>query len=266
MNLEEKYENLKKIISSYESCAVAFSGGVDSSFLSKVCYDVLGEKAIAITVVSPMLPESELKDAMDVSSFVGIKHYFIKDDEIEDKVAENPVDRCYHCKKTEFGNVKEFAELKGVTTIFDGTNLDDLGDYRPGMQAVSELGVISPLKDAEFTKEDIREMSKILNLKTWDKPSFACLASRVPYGEKITTEKLSKIEKSEEFLKQFGFKQFRVRAHEDIARIEVAPEEREKIFSTDIMDKISVELKSYGFKFVCLELEGYSLGSMNKLI
>ena len=126
MNLEEKYENLKKIISSYESCAVAFSGGVDSSFLSKVCYDVLGEKAIAITVVSPMLPESELKDAMDVSSFVGIKHYFIKDDEIEDKVAENPVDRCYHCKKTEFGNVKEFAELKGVTTIFDGTNLDDL--------------------------------------------------------------------------------------------------------------------------------------------
>jgi uncharacterized protein len=186
MNLEEKYENLKKIISSYESCAVAFSGGVDSSFLSKVCYDVLGEKAIAITVVSPMLPESELKDAMDVSSFVGIKHYFIKDDEIEDKVAENPVDRCYHCKKTEFGNVKEFAELKGVTTIFDGTNLDDLGDYRPGMQAVSELGVISPLKDAEFTKEDIREMSKILNLKTWNKPSFACLASRVPYGEKIT--------------------------------------------------------------------------------
>lgn len=266
MNLEEKYENLKNLISKYESCTVAFSGGVDSSFLSKVCYDVLGERAIAITVVSPMLPESELKDAMDVSSFIGIKHYFIKDEIIEDKVAENPADRCYHCKKTEFGNVKKLSEEKGIKIVFDGTNLDDMGDYRPGMKAVAELGVISPLKEAGFTKADIREMSKILNLKTWDKPSFACLASRVPYGEKITVAKLNKIEKSEEFIKKVGFKQFRVRAHEDIARIEIAPEEREKLFNINLMDEISKELKSYGFKFVCVELEGYSLGNMNKMI
>lgn len=266
MNLNNKYENLKNLISKYESCTVAFSGGVDSSFLSKVCYDVLGERAIAITVVSPMLPESELKDAMDVSSFIGIKHYFIKDEIIEDKVAENPADRCYHCKKTEFGNVKKLSEEKGIKIIFDGTNLDDMGDYRPGMKAVAELGVISPLKEVGFTKDDIREMSKILNLKTWDKPSFACLASRVPYGEKITVAKLSKIEKSEEFIKKAGFKQFRVRAHEDIARIEIAPEEREKLFNINLMDEISKKLKSYGFKFVCVELEGYSLGNMNKLI
>lgn len=266
MNLNNKYENLKKIISKYGSCAVAFSGGVDSSFLSKVCYDVLGEKAIAITVVSPMLPESELKDSKDVSSFIGIKHYFIKDEIIEDKVAENPADRCYHCKKIEFGNVKKLSEEKGINIVFDGTNLDDVGDYRPGMKAISELGIISPLRDAGLTKQDIRDLSKNLDLKTWDKPSFACLASRVPYGEKITVEKLSKIEKSEEFIKKFGFKQFRVRVHGDIARIEIAPDEREKLFNINLMDEISKELKSYGFKFVCVELEGYSLGNMNKLI
>lgn len=266
MDLMLKYENLKKEIAKYDSCAVAFSGGVDSSFLSKVAYDVLGENAIAVTIVSPMLPESELNDSKEVSSFIGIKHYLFQDKEIEEAVAKNPKDRCYHCKKTEFGNVKSFALEKGINTVFDGTNLDDVSDYRPGMKAVSELGVISPLKDAELTKQDIRDLSKMLNLKTWSKPSFACLASRIPYGDRITLEKLSRVEKAEAFLKEEGFKQYRVRVHDDIARIEVAPEERVKMLDLTLMDKVSKTIKSFGFKFVCMELEGYSLGSMNKLI
>lgn len=266
MDLMAKYENLKKEIAKYDSCAVAFSGGVDSSFLSKVAYDVLGEKSIAVTIVSPMLPESELDDAKEVSSFIGIKHYLFEDEEIEEVVAQNPKDRCYHCKKTEFGNVKKFALEKGIKTVFDGTNLDDVSDYRPGMKAVSELGVISPLKNVGLTKQDIRDLSKILKLKTWDKPSFACLASRIPYGDRITVEKLSRVEKAEAFLKNEGFVQYRVRVHQDIARIEVAPEERIKMLDLDLIDKISKTIKDFGFKFVCMELEGYSLGSMNKLI
>lgn len=266
MDLMVKYDNLKKEIAKYDSCAVAFSGGVDSSFLSKVAYDVLGNNAIAVTIVSPMLPESELNDAREVSSFIGIKHYLFKDEEIEEVVATNPKDRCYHCKKTEFGNVKNFALEKGISIVFDGTNLDDVNDYRPGMKAVSELGVISPLKDAGLTKQDIRDLSKMLNLKTWDKPSFACLASRIPYGDRITVEKLSRVEKAEAFLKSEGFIQYRVRVHDDIARIEIAPEERAKMLDLSLMDKISKTIKEFGFKFVCIELEGYSLGSMNKLI
>ena len=264
--LNQKYEKLKKIITGYGKATVAFSGGVDSSFLSKVCYDILNENAMAITVVSPLLPKSELRDAADVAEFIGIKHVIIEDNGIDEKVAENPVDRCFHCKKIEFGTIKNKSMEYGIETVLDGSNYDDLSDYRPGLKALQELNISSPLREAGLTKDEIRELSKSMNLKTWSKPSYACLASRVPYGEIINIGKLSRIEKSEDFLRSKGFRQYRVRSHEDIARIEIAPDERDKIFNTLLMDEISKEIKSYGFTYVCLELEGYKTGSLNSKI
>jgi pyridinium-3,5-biscarboxylic acid mononucleotide sulfurtransferase len=266
LNLEEKYQNLKNMISKAGKAAVAFSGGVDSSFLSKVCYDVLKENSLAITIVSPMIPKSEIEDAKDLAKFIGIKHLLIEDNIIDDIVAENPVDRCFHCKKIEFSTIQKIALENGIDIVFDGSNIDDLSDYRPGLKALKELKIVSPLREAGLTKEEIRELSKRLNLKTWNKPAFACLASRIPYGEKITIKALDKIERSEDFLKSKGFKQFRVRSHGDIARIELSPNEREKIFNIQIMDEISKELKSYGFNYVCMELEGYKTGSLNTQI
>jgi uncharacterized protein len=266
LNTNEKFLNLKRIITQLGKAAVAFSGGVDSSFLSKVCYDVLGENALAVTVVSPLLPKSEIEDAKEIARSIGIKHLLIEDNVIEDAVAENPPDRCYFCKKIEFLNIKEASLKYGIDVVLEGSNFDDLSDYRPGLIALNELKILSPLRKAELTKKEIRELSKKMNLKNWDKPAYACLASRIPYGEKITYNKLKKIEKSEDFLKQKGFKQFRVRSHNDTARIEVAPEERKKLFNTELMDTISKELKSYGFIFVSMDLEGYKTGSLNSIL
>jgi pyridinium-3,5-biscarboxylic acid mononucleotide sulfurtransferase len=263
LTINEKYENLKNIIRKNGKAAVAFSGGVDSSFLSKVTYDVLKENSMAITIVSPMIPKSEINDAKEVAVFIGIKHILIEDNVIEDVVSKNPVDRCFHCKKIEFSTIQKTAKENGIDTVYDGSNMDDLSDYRPGLKALKELNIVSPLREAGLSKEEIRELSKRLNLKTWDKPAFACLASRIPYGELITIEKLNKVEKAEDYLRSKGFQQFRVRNHEDIARIELAPNEREKIFNAELMDNISKELKSYGFVYVCMELEGYKTGSLN---
>ncbi|WP_243348336.1 ATP-dependent sacrificial sulfur transferase LarE [Parabacteroides sp. FAFU027] len=266
MTLQDKYERLKAIIANTGKAAVAFSGGVDSTFLSKVCHDVLQENAIAITLVSPMNAQSEMKDAEEMAQFIGITHYMVQDGEIDDVVAANPVDRCYHCKKIEFTNILEKARECNIFTVFDGSNIDDLSDYRPGLKALSELKIVSPLREAGLTKSDIRQLSKELGLKTWDKPAFACLASRVPYGEKITPLKLSKIDRSEDYLRSLGFVQFRVRSHGDMARIEVSPTEREKLFDAEKLDMISQKLKSFGYLYVCMELEGYKTGSLNREI
>jgi pyridinium-3,5-biscarboxylic acid mononucleotide sulfurtransferase len=266
MNLNEKYTKLRDQIKSLKKAAVAFSGGVDSSLLAKVCCDVLGDNAVAITLVSPMNPQSEILDAKEIAASIGIKHILIEDDSIEGKVAANPVDRCYHCKKVEFGSIREKAEELGFPIVLDGSNHDDLSDYRPGIKALSELSISSPLREAGLTKNEIRELSKELGLKTWDKPALACLASRVPYGEPITKEVLGRIEKAEDYLRTLGFRQFRVRSHGTIARIEVSPEERVKMFDTSVMDAVSRTLKSFGYIFVALELEGYKTGNMNKEI
>jgi pyridinium-3,5-biscarboxylic acid mononucleotide sulfurtransferase len=266
MNMNEKYKKLTEKIQSFEKAAVAFSGGVDSSLLAKVCFDILGENAIAITLVSPMNPKSEIEDAKTIAESIGISHVLIEDDIIEGKVAENPVDRCYHCKKIEFASIREKAAELGFSIVLDGSNHDDLSDYRPGIKALSELSICSPLRDAQLTKKEIRELSKELGLKTWDKPALACLASRVPYGEPITKEVLSRIEKAEDYLRSLGFRQFRVRSHGTIARIEVSPEERVKMFDASVMDSVSRSLKSFGYIFVALELEGYKTGNMNKEI
>ena len=266
MELQDKYEKLKTIIAETGKAAVAYSGGVDSTLLSKVAFDVLKEKSIAITLVSPMNAQSEMKDAEDLAKEIGITHYMINDDEIEDEVLANPVNRCYHCKKVEFTRILEKAHEKKITIVFDGSNVDDMSDYRPGLQALSELKVISPLRLAGLTKSDIRELSHELGLRTWNKPALACLGSRIPYGERITIEKLTRIDKSEDYMRTLGFIQFRVRSHGDMARIEVSPEERTKLFDEKLLDTISKQLKSYGYQYVCLEMEGYITGSLNRVI
>lgn len=266
MTIDEKYELLLKTISSRGSAAVAFSGGVDSSFLCRAAAEALGERAIAITVVSPMLPRSEIDWAKRIAAQVGIAHYFVDDPKIEDAVAANPADRCYHCKKIEFGNILAAAKAHGVACVLDGSNLDDLGDYRPGLRALEELGIASPLREAGLSKAEVRELSRRLGLPTWDKPAFACLASRIPYGERIDAEKLARVEKAEDALRGFGFRQFRVRSHGDIARIEVAPEERSSFFDGKKLDAISKTIKDCGFLYVAFELEGYAMGNLNRAI
>ncbi|MDD2612881.1 MAG: ATP-dependent sacrificial sulfur transferase LarE [Bacteroidales bacterium] len=263
---ERKYEALKKYINKLDNAAVALSGGVDSSLLAKVCFDVLGDRSIAITIVSPMLSKKELVDAQRVASVIGIRHILLPEKEIESEVRQNPVNRCYFCKKIEFGLVIEEAKRYGVKQVLDGSNADDISDYRPGAKAAKELQVKSPLQVVGLTKNEIRELSRMFSLPTSNKPAFACLASRIPYGEEITGEKLERIEKAEVFLQSLGFCEMRVRSHDTIARIEVAPTEREKLFDTELMDRVSQKLKSYGFLYVCMELEGYSLGSLNRKV
>ena len=262
--LTEKYRRLVECIAARGSAAVAFSGGVDSSFLCHAATDALGDRAIAVTIVSPMLPKSEIDCAGAVARQVGIQHIAIEENEIEEDVAANPRERCYFCKKREFGRIIEAAQERGFAAVLDGSNVDDLGDYRPGLKALEELGVASPLREAGLTKADIRELSRRLGLPTWDKPAFACLASRIPYGEHIDSAKLSRIERAEDYLRSLGFRQFRVRSHGDIARIEAAPEERRRFFDETALDNISRTLKSFGFLYVAFELEGYVMGSMNK--
>jgi pyridinium-3,5-biscarboxylic acid mononucleotide sulfurtransferase len=263
---EEKYAALRDALSRFGKAAVAFSGGVDSTFLSRVARDVLGDGALAVTVVSPMLPRSELRAARELAAFIGIRHVLLEDPVIEGKVAENPRDRCYHCKKIGFAGVIRAALERGITRVLDGSNADDASDYRPGAAAGAELGVLSPLRDAGLTKAEIRQLSRGLGLPTWDKPAFACLASRVPYGEPITAEKLRMVDGAEEYLRGLGLRQVRVRIHDRMARIEVAPEERGKLMDADVLDDVSARLKSFGFLYVCMELEGYRMGSMNRAI
>jgi uncharacterized protein len=244
MILEEKFQLLKDIIKKRESAAIAFSGGVDSTFLIKVAHEVLGDNLIAVTATSSTYPERELKEAIKYAEDMGVKHIIISSEELEIQgFASNPKNRCYYCKKELFTKIKEVAIQNGVKYVFDGSNLDDTGDYRPGMQAAKELEVVSPIKEAGLTKSDIRELSKELGLPTWNKPSFACLSSRFPYGNKITLPKLKMVDKAEQFLLDMGIRQVRVRHHGEIARIEVSPEERKQFFNIEIMDKIDKEFK-----------------------
>jgi uncharacterized protein len=264
LTIEEKYEALLRLIAGQDRVAVAFSGGVDSSFLCHAAVKALGDRAVAITVVSPMLPQSEIAGAANFAAGIGIKHVLVEETEIEEAVAANPKERCYFCKKIEFGTILQAAKERGIDTVLDGSNLDDLGDYRPGLKALEELRILSPLRKVSLTKAEIRELSRRFELPTWDKPAFACLASRIPYGERIDREKLARVEKAEETLRSYGFRQFRVRSHEGIARIEVAPEERRRFFDEAVLDSISKTLKSYGFLYVAFELEGYVMGNMNR--
>ncbi|MFD3156073.1 ATP-dependent sacrificial sulfur transferase LarE [Haloimpatiens sp. FM7330] len=262
--LNEKYINLVNYIKKMRSCILAFSGGVDSTFLLKAAHEALGNNVLAVTISTPYIPRWEIKEAEDFTKNLGVKHEFIQT-EIVDSIKYNPKDRCYLCKKTIFSKIKQLAQEKGYEYILDGTNFDDTKDYRPGMKALKELGVRSPLLENEFTKAEIRQASKILELSTWKKPAYACLLSRIPYGNEIRIEDLKKIEKSEKYLISIGFKAVRVRCHKDIARIEIAVEDMKNIFNIEVMNNIVSKLKEYGFKYVTLDMQGYRVSGMELL-
>ena len=267
MTLDQKYERLKEYIKSLGSVVVAFSGGVDSTFLLKTAHDVLGDKAMAVTASSCSFPERELNAAKEFCRENGIKHEVCKSEELDiDGFRQNPVNRCYLCKHELFEKIIDIAAENGYENVAEGSNMDDIGDYRPGLQAIEELKVKSPLRAAGLYKEEIRQLSKQLGLPTWNKPSFACLASRFVYGETISEEKLGMVERAEQLMIDLGFRQVRVRIHDRLARIEVLPEELERVTQPDIREKINEELKKYGFSYVTLDLAGYRTGSMNETL
>ncbi len=262
MNINDKYNNLINYLKDLKSVAVAFSGGVDSTLLLKVAKEALGDNAISITIVSPYIPKWEIREARELVDKIGIKSYFVEVPMLEE-IRSNPEDRCYICKKSVFNKIKDLAREKGIKYIVDGTNADDTKDYRPGMRALKELDVKSPLLDNSINKEEIRVLSKELQLDTWDKPAYACLLSRIPYNQKIKEKDLDRIEKAEVYIMKLGFRAVRVRSHGNLARIEVPQKERVKLFNEDILDKISKELKELGFKYVTVDIEGYKMGSLN---
>lgn len=265
--LHTKLENLKAYIKSLGSIAVAFSGGVDSSFLLKCAHDTLGDNAIAVTARSSTFPRRELNESIEFAKKYGIRQVLIDSEELDIRgYSENPADRCYYCKSELFSKIRKTADSLSVKYIAEGSNMDDLGDYRPGLKAAEQLGAVSPLRFAKLNKDDIRQLSKEMGLATWDKPSFACLASRVPYGQKITREKLDAIDAAEQFLIDLGFKQMRVRHHGEIARIELLPEDMPRVFENGLSDKIYCKLKELGFTYVALDLKGYQTGSMNAVL
>jgi pyridinium-3,5-biscarboxylic acid mononucleotide sulfurtransferase len=267
MQIENKLDRLKKYIKELESVAVAYSGGVDSTFLLQVVYDVLGNKVIAVTARSSTYPEREFREAVDFVRTMGGRHIVITSEELDiEGFADNPTNRCYYCKRELLTKVIAVAQSNNIRYVVEGSNVDDSGDYRPGRQAVRELGVVSPLKEAGLTKEEIRVLSKEMGLPTWQKPPFACLASRFPYGHKITADKLHVVDQAEQFLLDLGFRQVRVRHHGDVARIEVAATERGKFFDTDLLDRIYEKFKQLGFMYTALDLKGYRTGSMNEVI
>lgn len=270
MTINEKKEKLIKIIEDSGKMVIAFSGGVDSTLLLKIAHDVLGDNVIAVTIDSILYPKRETSEAISFCEENGIEQILVKTDVLNiDEFVNNPVNRCYLCKKDIFSNIKEIAASKGIEAVAEGSNVDDVGDYRPGMMAIEELSIMSPLKDAGLTKKEIREISKELSLPTWKKPTFACLATRFVYGEKITVEKLSRLDKAEDFLHNLGFPQVRVRIHGEEgrnARIEALPQDFSRIMDEDIRKKIYEELKSLGFDYVSLDLLGYRTGSMNEVL
>lgn len=264
MNTNEKYEALRRYIGGLGSAAVAFSGGVDSTFLLKVAHEILRGRAIAVTARSAGFPLRELTAAEAFCESEGIRHIVCDSEELLiDGFAQNPPNRCYLCKTELFTKILSIAKEEGVEHILEGSNADDDGDYRPGLIAVKELGIKSPLRRAGLTKAEIRTLSKEMGLATWDKPPFACLASRFPYGELITPEKLNMIDQAEQFLLDMGLKQVRVRHHNGLARIET--DDAGFLILTDIENRkiIYDRIKSYGFKYVSVDLLGYRVGSMN---
>ena len=265
--LLDKYDRLKDYLASFGSVAVAFSSGVDSTFLLYAAKEALGDHAIAVTASSCSFPERELKEAKEYCQKMGIRHFVIKSEELEiEGFSHNPKNRCYLCKHELFEKIGALAKEQGINEIAEGSNLDDNGDYRPGLQAVAELGVKSPLRHIGFTKQEIRELSQYLNIPTWNKQSFACLSSRFPYGDLINEKKLKMVDRAEQLLLDMGFHQLRVRIHGDVARIELLPDEFPKFMEEKTRLSVYKKFKEYGFSYVTLDVLGYRMGSMNETL
>jgi len=263
--VSEKYSELTKFLKGLQKVAVAFSGGVDSTFLLSAASKALGANVMAFTFNSPYIPNWEVEEAKEITKRLGIKHVIIKTG-VPESIKDNPPERCYLCKKLLFETLKQEAKKYGIDTIVEGTNSDDLKDYRPGMKALDELKIVSPLREASLTKNEIRELSKKFNLPTWNKPAYACLMTRIPYNTHITTEELTRIEEGEKHLFKIGMQGARLRSHGDLARIEFRDDQINMISDKDTRDKIVKKLKSIGYHYVCIDLEGYRMGSFNKTI
>ncbi len=263
----EKLQQLKNLFQEMKQALIAYSGGIDSTLVAKIAYDVLGDNALAITAVSPSLLPEELEDARIQAASIGIKHEIIATQEMNNpNYTSNPVNRCYFCKSELHDNLKPIAQKRGFPYVVDGVNADDLGDYRPGIQAAKERGVRSPLAEIGITKAEIREISQKLNLPWWDKPAQPCLSSRFPYNEEITIAKLQRVGRAEVYLRKLGYKNLRVRSSGDTARIELPTEEIKEFVSKTNLDILVSQFQEYGFIYVTLDLEGFRSGKLNQVL
>jgi len=265
--LEPKLRKLRDILSGYGSILVAYSGGVDSTLLLKVAVDTLGrDNVLGVTERSQLETERSFRIACDVARKLDLPLEVINTPGLEEKVAANPADRCYYCKKALFSHLKAIAASRGLAQVAEGSNTDDEGDFRPGLRAIAELDIRSPLREAGLAKRDIRALARALGLPNWDRPSEACLASRFPYGERITPEKLRQVAEAEDFLHELGVRQVRVRHHGPIARIEVAPEDMARLLEPERRETLVARFREIGFLYTTLDLQGYRTGSMNETL
>ena len=265
--LAGKAERLHALIAGYRSLVVAFSGGVDSAYLAIVAGRILGPRALAVTADSPSYPDSHRRLALGIAGQFGFAHEIIHTAELErPEYRANPANRCYYCKDELYRNLSALARDRGLAVVVDGNNADDRGDYRPGRQAAREYGVQSPLDEADLTKDDIRALARDAGLASWNEPASACLSSRIPYGQEVTDERLRQIESAEDAVRELGFRIFRVRHHDAVARLEIARAEMPRALDPEVNEKLVAALKALGYQYVSLDLQGYRLGSLNEAL